>query len=76
MYFNEEIHPGRPHFHAEYGEVIASFEIASLDRLAGKLPVNVERVVKKWALTHRNELMANWDRARDQQPIRPVEPLK
>jgi uncharacterized protein DUF4160 len=76
MFFNEEIHAGRPHFHAEYGGVMASYDIASLDRLAGELRVNVERLVKKWASTRQNELMGNWDRARDHHPIRPVDPLK
>jgi hypothetical protein len=27
MFFNEDFHPGRPHFHAEYSGVKASFAI-------------------------------------------------
>ncbi len=30
MFFNEDFHPGKPHFHAEYAGAKASFEIARL----------------------------------------------
>ncbi len=53
MFFNEDFHPGRPHFHAEY---------------AG--------MVKLWAGEHEVELMANWERARNHQPLEPIDPLR
>jgi hypothetical protein len=76
MFFNEDFHPGRPHFHAEYAGAKASFGIASLDRIAGGLPPRVEKMVKRWACLHRIELMANWERARSHKPLEPVDPLR
>jgi hypothetical protein len=76
MFFNEDIHPGRPHFHAEYAEAAASFEISSLIRLGGVLPTRVERLVKTWARAHQEELMANWERAQTHQPLEPIDPLQ
>jgi hypothetical protein len=76
MYFNEEFHPGRPHFHAEYAGTMASFEIADLERLSGELPSRVERLVKAWARPHRTELMDNWQRARARRPLQQIDPLR
>lgn len=76
MFFNENFHPGRPHFHAEYAGAKASFDIASLDRIAGCLPPRVEQMVKRWARLHRVGLMDNWKRARRHEPLKPVDPLR
>lgn len=76
MFFDEGIHSGRPHFHAEYSGVVASYEIGSLDRLVGVLPPRIEKLVKRWARAHMEELAANWSRARDREPIRPIDPLR
>jgi hypothetical protein len=75
MFFNEDFHPGRPHFHAEYAGVEASFEIASLACLAGALPPRVDQMVKRWAGENEVALMANWERARNHQPLTPIDPL-
>jgi hypothetical protein len=76
MFFNEGFHPGRPHFHADHSGARAAFEIASLERLSGELPNRVERLVKAWAQIHREELLANWSRARTHQPLRQIDPLQ
>jgi hypothetical protein len=76
MFFDENIHSGRPHFHAEYGEEVASFEIGSLDCLVGVLPRRTERLVKKWANTHEEQLMANWNRARMHGQLKSIDPLQ
>lgn len=75
MYYDESPHPGRPHFHASYGESEASFEIESLELIAGGLPRRARRLVIAWATSHRDELMQNWERARRHQPLRLIEPL-
>lgn len=75
MFFNEDFHPGRPHFHAEYAGEEASFEVANLVCIAGVLPTRVERMVKRWARQHEAELLANWERARSHKPLEPIDPL-
>lgn len=76
MYFDESFHPGRPHFHASYGEHYAAFDIADLTRLTGELPPRAERLVRRWARERRAELLENWDRARSKGTLKPVDPLK
>lgn len=72
MYFNDHM---PPHFHAEYGEFEALYEIDTLDILRGGLPRRAHSMVAEWALAHRAELRDNWNRAREQQPLEPIEPL-
>lgn len=75
MYYDEAHHLGLPHFHARYGEAEASIGIESLAVLAGELPPRARRLVVEWAFTHRVELLENWHRARDHQPLRAIDPL-
>lgn len=76
MFYNEDFHPGRPHFHAEYAGRKASFEIAGLGCIAGALPPRIEQMVGRWARLHEAELMSNWVRARDHRALRPIDPLR
>lgn len=76
MFFNEDFHPGRPHFHAEHAGAEASFELESLQRLAGALPPRIEQMIKQWAREHEGELMANWKRARNHQRLKAIDPLR
>ena len=75
MFFDENFHPGKPHFHAEYAGAKASFEIAQLRCLAGGLPPRAQKMVRRWAREHKGELMANWERARNHQPLESIDPL-
>ncbi len=72
MYYNDHL---PPHFHAEYGEHEAVYEIDTLDILRGELPRRAHVMVVEWAIAHRAELRANWTRAREQQPLQDIEPL-
>jgi len=65
-----------PHFHAIYGEYIASIEIASGKIVVGKLPPRAYRLVKEWAQMHRAELEENWEIARREGTLKKIEPLK
>ena len=66
MYFND--HPP-PHFTAEYQGYEANVSIASGRVIDGLLPKTAVRIVRAWALRHQDELNANWDRARREQPL-------
>ena len=67
-------HP-EPHFHAEYAGDVASIEIGSGELLAGKLPRRALRMVREWETLHRSELLANWRRAREREPLTRISPL-
>ena len=73
MYWNERDHP-IPHFHAEYGDHAAAISIDG-EILGGTLPPRPLRLIGEWAALHRGELLANWDRARDHEPLEAIEPL-
>mgnify|MGYP006308359255 FL=1 len=65
-----------PHFHAFYGGEQALIEIESLSRFAGHLPPRAMGLVIEWANQHQGELRANWQRAREQQPLERIDPLE
>jgi Domain of unknown function (DUF4160) len=72
MYWNEGRH-ARPHFHARYAESAASIDLDG-EVIAGELPgraVSRDRVAR----LHRDELEANWERARREEPLQPIDPL-
>ena len=64
-----------PHFHARYGGDEALIVIATGEVFAGTLPPRALRLVREWLAGHREELVANWDRARDGQHPERIEPL-
>jgi hypothetical protein len=73
IYHND--HPP-PHFHARYAGTKAKFAIDDLRVLEGSVPPRVRSMVLEWAAQHREELRANWDRARAQQPLTRIAPLE
>jgi hypothetical protein len=72
MYYREH---GVPHFHARYRECEASISIATLETVAGELPGRALRLVRQWAFLHRDELLANWERAMRQEAVERIDPL-
>ncbi len=73
MYYNDHI---PPHFHAEYGEHEAIYEIDTLDIMRGSLPRRAHALVLEWATLHRNELRDDWGRARMEKPLKEIEGLE
>jgi hypothetical protein len=73
MYWRERDHPV-PHFHASYAGQAASLSVDG-EILGGSLPPRALRLVREWAGLHRDELLANWSRARDYEPLAPIDPL-
>ena len=72
MYFNDH---NPPHFHAVYGGSEAVVDINTLAVLAGRLPPRAMGLVVEWASLHRDELLADWQRARDSEPLERIDPL-
>ena len=65
---------GVAHFHAYYGEREVTIEIDS-GTVRGSFPPRALRLVLEWANLHRQELIENWNAARQGQPLNPVAPL-
>jgi hypothetical protein len=72
MFFDD--HPP-PHFHARYGEHDAQVVIATGEILNGTLPRRAHALVREWTELHRAELEADWDLAREGQPLVTIDPL-
>jgi len=72
MYYADHL---PPHFHARYPGYRVSIEIESLAVLAGDLPGRALGLVVEWGRLHRSELLDDWKRARDTQPLLPIDPL-
>ena len=59
-----------------YAEQKATVAIESLTVLEGYLAPRVLGLVVEWASAHRQELMEDWDLARQQQPLKRIAPLE
>ena len=73
MYYNDH---SPPHFHARYGEAKAEIEIQTLTVLAGKLPPRALGLVIEWASQHQEELLMDWELARQNQQLKAIKPLE
>jgi len=49
------------HFHAEYGEFNAVFDLETLEIIKGRLPNTALYLVKQWARIHQTELKEIWE---------------
>lgn len=71
--FYDEHNP--PHFHAQYGEYNAVIKINDYAVTEGYLPPKALGLVTEWANVHKDELLKNWDLARDKNELFKIEPL-
>lgn len=73
MYFNDH---NPPHFHAQYGDDECLIDITSLTVIEGKIPSRALGMVIEWATLHRDELLENWGRAVNLEPLTRILPLR
>ena len=64
-----------PHFHAFYQDYEASFDLDA-ELTAGSMPRRQTRLIKAWVELHRDELLANWELAKRDQPLYKIDPLR
>lgn len=72
MYYDDH---NPPHFHAEYAGRTALVDIQEGRVFRGGLPNRQLKYVLAWTELHRDELMQNWELARDGSPLNAVAPL-
>ena len=73
MYF-EDHNP--PHFHAQYGEDECLISIRDLVVIQGKIPSRALGMVIEWAVLHQDELLVNWEKAINLEPLSKIIPLR
>jgi hypothetical protein len=72
MFYSEH---GVPHLHAVYAEFKMTVELESC-AIHGEFPGRAQRLVLEWMQLHQQELLENWDRARQRQPLQRIAPLE
>lgn len=73
MFFDDH---NPPHFHARYGGNNVVIDINSLTVLEGKIPPRALNMVIEWAKSHQDELLKDWELAKNHQNPEKIEPLK
>jgi hypothetical protein len=73
MFFDDH---NPPHFHAEYGSDLVLIDIRNLAAFSGRVPPRVLGLIIEWATLHRQELLADWERAQAQQVLQKIAPLE
>ena len=66
MYYNDHM---PPHFHAEYNGKKALIDITNIQVIKGALPNKQLRLILAWCTIHQDELMQNWELAKDMKPL-------
>ena len=72
MYFRE--HPPA-HFHARYGEYRITVGVED-GSVVGEFPPRALAHVLEWHELHQEELLNDWQRAREGKPLQPIAPLE
>ena len=73
MFFDDH---NPPHFHARYAGQKVIIQIESLRIIEGHIPPRALGLVIEWAAQHKDELMNNWELAKNNQTPNKIEPLK
>ena len=73
MYYSDH---NPPHFHAEYAGFKALIDIQNGYVIGGALPNRQLKYVLAWADMHQDELMQNWELARDSKELLAIAPLR
>lgn len=72
MYYDEH---NPPHFHATYQGHQSTFDMDG-NILQGDFPDRQKKLVSAWAVLHKDELLANWELARENQSLFRIDPLR
>lgn len=72
MYYDDH---NPPHFHAEYNGNKALIDIVDIQVNKGSLPSKQLKIVLAWCAIHQDELMQNWELAKDDKPLNNIAPL-
>jgi phosphomannomutase len=71
--FYDEHNP--PHFHAQYAEYNCCIGIQTLAVMEGVFPPRALGLVIEWATIHKDELLKNWERMKQDMPLQTIPPL-
>ncbi|MBM3135795.1 MAG: DUF4160 domain-containing protein [Chloroflexi bacterium] len=76
MYYFDKRRHHLPHIHVRYQDQEAVIAIPGGEVLEGALNAGKLKLVQAWIEIHQDELMANWELAREGQSVFRIDPLK
>lgn len=65
-----------PHFHAYYAEYEAEISVKTGSLIVGSLPQHARKLVKEWMEKHKEELLEDWNLAREHKKLKSIAPLE
>ena len=71
MYYDDH---NPPHFHAFYGDYKDIFTLEG-ELIEGNIPTSKAKLITAWTLIHKDELMANWQLAKNSEKLYSISPL-
>ncbi|MCL2565982.1 MAG: DUF4160 domain-containing protein [Defluviitaleaceae bacterium] len=74
IFYYEDHSP--PHFHAEYAGNKALIDIINCTVIKSALPKKQLKLVLAWTELHKDELMQNWDLAKNNENLLQIDPLR
>jgi hypothetical protein len=75
MYLGKKEH-NPPHFHAYYQEFKGTFNIENGEQIEGNIPGKQKKLIAAWVELHKEELIADWNLAINNELPFKIEPLK
>ena len=72
MFYNDH---GPPHFHAVYGDNAVTISIRD-QVVIGEFPARALRLIPEWRKLHEDELLENWELAKQRKPLKRIAPLE
>ena len=76
MYFEIKEKHHLPHIHVRYQGMQASISLVEGSLLAGDIPAKQLRMVQVWIDLHQEELMADWELAKQGEELFRIDPLR
>jgi len=61
-----------PHIHIEYQGHEAFMDIQSAKIYKGNIPKKATKIVEEWVIEHKDELMKNWQKAINLEPLEKI----
>ena len=74
MFYNEPEKHSKPHVHARYNGVKASYDFDS-NRISGDMPVKQDKLIQAWIQIHKEELNSLWILMREENKYFRIKPL-
>ena len=74
MFYNEPENHHKPHLHARYNGLKASYDLDS-NKISGDMPPKQEKLIQVWIQIHKEELDSLWILMRDENKYFKIKPL-